>query len=1596
MTSRVKVIRLLAAILAVGLAIGFVSSVRAASPVYVRTDGDDTYCDGTADAAYPGGGPGLSCAVQTIQKGVDLVDPGGTVYVRTGTYVLSTVVNLNKAGITLDGDGAGATIVQVSGTGDRFDISADGVTLKDFEIQKTDKSGEQNIIRLRASNPSIVNNTIHGQFVIGDGDTTRAIVVNAGAFTGLNIEGNIIYALRQPAYISGTHTGTIQSNYVYGTKGWVLEGGDLTFTGNTWGAGADVNVYDIAILATMPGGYYTDIVAMSNANNGAVIEDQRVSPAVLSAVYVDAATSFTTDLGGRYHPYSTITPAIARVVAKGTIYIAAGTYTENPTVAGKQMNFVGATDGGGGPLPTVVGTLSIDHTGADDGWRIENINFQAAAATSALLSLKNLNNVSVSNCTFDGAGRFMASPSVIGVNLVSGPNGNDNVTIEGSTFQNGLYVSIGGTVDHLTVRDCTISTVKSGLNLQSGGVDLVLEDTSIAVIAQTVSADTYGVRFASTDAGSGQSMTISGGSMSVIRNGLVPDPGTYHSAIIIRSGAAGPLQVHGVSIDGDVDNLSATVSLDAECNYWQTTDYWQIAPKIRGLVDWSPWSNADFSACTYTWPVHNVTQVIDYQTIQAAIDDAHPGDTIQVDAGTYVEDPVINKALTLLGPNAGINPNTGVRVPEAVILPAVSAPDPAVCEVMAYVSASGVTIKGFTFDGDNPALTSGVIIDGADVDACEIIAGWEGVGSIVVENNILAHSTYSGIDFYNYTNPAATSGNYIRYNRLEDIGETTYNWGVGLLVYNNFYADITDNVLDGVRTGIQTGNFYLANPGTTGSISNNEIGAWRLGIFHNLAYSNASPLTISGNTITAQAYPGATKWNGLLLSSIGSAVTANITGNTISIPAGISYPSPNYTAGYNVWNVTTSAPIAIEGGTVTGGDYGVFVNNYEGYSSDAGNTAVALDGVVIAGSDVAGVYVKDSPSNTNGATVYADIENCDIDTDATGILVEGADASAVAHSNKIAGNPTAGLTNTSGVVVNAEHNWWGAPCGPTGTGPDSVSADVDYTPWWSDEAMTIEWPLPGGVLVVPAGATTPEAQAILDCAAPGSVIRFESGSYPGGLWVNNPQLTIQLNNCTVGAGSPAFTIVGDDEVIQGAGTIDGGGGGGSGIVVNAGADNFILENTQVTGWDNGVELSGDVTSFKVVGNWIHSNAQHGLLIDAEVDLAGVVTIEGNLFKVNGGNGIQHSGNGTLPAEYNSWGDIGGYGPGDGIGGLVDAGPYTYIESFFDVYPNTLAVERHVPEEISFDVALKADAVNVYGLTFKFTYDTDRLLLNSITFAGPWAPSGRCFPDPTPGLPPGTVSYVCQLYAGDAEWNAVAGTIATFNFTALTLPGDAPLTTDLDISHLELDTSAGAIGGQKIFMNNAGFNLPSATERDITDTNDGRIIVERLANYTGFIDLQGRTNDSGALFEVHATSTYGSLLLAQATSASSGAYTTSHISPNWLGIGNTYWFQVNRTLYLPTTALVSVPPAPPGPYVHSKELTAALTALAKVTLLGGDATDDEGIQVGDLSCIGGDYGGSGVVCGATGWSDVNGDGKVNVQDLSMAGGNLYKTSSPWIP
>lgn len=330
--------------------------------------------------------------------------------------------------------------------------------------------------------------------------------------------------------------------------------------------------------------------------------------------------------------------------------------------------------------------------------------------------------------------------------------------------------------------------------------------------------------------------------------------------------------------------------------------------------------NVPKGSLSTTGSVTNTTTGITYCSIQSAIDAplTLSGHTLNVAAGTYAENVVVNKSLTINGPNANIDPCTGTRVAEAIVTSAVSDITAAAIFYIAP-NTSNVSIKGFTIDGDNTALTSGYLgTNGADIDAAEGVSTYEtGVNNLVVSNNIIQNLSYFGVTFYHYPAGVPSSGHVISNNKIKDLG--TYDnasgiafWGGGVLLYNNQYTAVTNNCITNVRLGVQTGNFYLANPGTSASqvISGNSIEARRVGIFHNLHYSAASPITLSGNSITGLANPNETGVRGMLFGSL--SVNSTASNNTINLSA-IAVTS----TGYEVWNVKNTTPVVITGEPVS-------------------------------------------------------------------------------------------------------------------------------------------------------------------------------------------------------------------------------------------------------------------------------------------------------------------------------------------------------------------------------------------------------------------------------------------------------------------------------------------------------------------------------------------------------------------------------------------------------------------------------------------------------------------------------------------------------
>src|SRR5262245_63927080 len=132
--------------------------------------------------------------------------------------------------------------------------------------------------------------------------------------------------------------------------------------------------------------------------------------------------------------------------------------------------------------------------------------------------------------------------------------------------------------------------------------------------------------------------------------------------------------------------VPSTLYVDNPGDFFITND--QGAPGLDNgdTVTWNPGAGSAHGA-----HVPNLTFGTDaFGTINSAIAAALNGDIIRVAGGTFNEDVNVTKDVTLLGNNAGRNPNTTTRGPESIVLSGVISGN-------AFITnASGVTVDGFT------------------------------------------------------------------------------------------------------------------------------------------------------------------------------------------------------------------------------------------------------------------------------------------------------------------------------------------------------------------------------------------------------------------------------------------------------------------------------------------------------------------------------------------------------------------------------------------------------------------------------------------------------------------------------------------------------------------------------------------------------------------------------------------------------------------------------------------------------------------------------------------------------------------------------------
>ncbi len=532
--------------------------------------------------------------------------------------------------------------------------------------------------------------------------------------------------------------------------------------------------------------------------------------------------------------------------------------------------------------------------------------------------------------------------------------------------------------------DPIVGTNASPINVSAGGTRVL--NATLLQITDDDDSLTSGFVFTVTQLPSGGTLTKASVPLTVggtftqadIDNGLIAYNNTSGTTDTFTFTATD-------SFGGDVGGLTpaattVTFNMTVPSTTW-VDDNWDILTDLGA----SGLSNGDIVADTGTaeWNTSVPTLVFGvdaFSSINDAIAAVGTAGTTNVLSGQYSEFVTVNKPISIAGPNASLSGNSVARMAEAVVVPP---SNNVTTGVLMDVTVAGVSIRGLTLDGDNSSVSGGVAINGVDVNANTGVRGR--FGGLTVGQNIIRNFSGNGVQLTSFDSTTPNGNNIVSENLIDNMAADGPSFfGRGVLIQQNAYASVTDNVISRARAGIQTNNHWLANPGAPAVISGNSVTYNVRGIFHNLQYQDASPFTISNNTITAG--PGAVVGSGgLQVFSIQSSVSTTLSNNSI---VGGTY-------GIQLWNLPTTSTVSVSGGTVTNAGIGLWVTNSDPSFGSASATTAAVSGLTISNASVAGVRVD---GQTGSNSVSLAVNDLTINDGPVGIDVNGALASLVGNT----------------------------------------------------------------------------------------------------------------------------------------------------------------------------------------------------------------------------------------------------------------------------------------------------------------------------------------------------------------------------------------------------------------------------------------------------------------------------------------------------------------------------------------------------------------------------------------------------------------------
>jgi nitrous oxidase accessory protein NosD len=514
------------------------------------------------------------------------------------------------------------------------------------------------------------------------------------------------------------------------------------------------------------------------------------------------------------------------------------------------------------------------------------------------------------------------------------------------------------------------------------------------------------------------------------------------------------------------------------------------------------------------------------KTIQAAVNQVTPGGTVHVAAGTYEENVIVNKSVTISGAGAS-----------TIVQPALSFPGPgcgsSLCVGHSSVfltSADDITIEELTVDGDNPSLTSGVVVGGADLDARNGII--EDFNAGVFDNLEVSDVTVQNIYLRGIYASSGGDGFHIHDNTLDNIaGEAAsiaiFNFeGSGVIEDNQ-----VSNANDAIASNWSRGTQYLNNT-----------------------------VTDSGSGVHSDNNGGAGGTGDLLQ------------GNDVSDCT---------SGGYGVWTFAPFVALVVDQNTVTNCSVGLAAS---GENDPAGATTFTdnvVDGAGLAGS--VGVYVTTDRFGFGSTDVRASFTGNVIQNNDDGFNVEaqpGFTADVDAHLNEISGNAVTGATATGTGTFDADltANWWGNDTGPahagnTGGTANAVTDNIYYSPWlgFGDASGTngFQAASPMTWIANPNGCKVTCIQRAVDFSEDGDTIKGKTGVF-------NEQVTIDKDVTVTQASTPVID------------------GGGAAFAVKITADGATLNGYEVRNAVDGVVIDSGADNVTVTANDIHTFTSAGL------------------------------------------------------------------------------------------------------------------------------------------------------------------------------------------------------------------------------------------------------------------------------------------------------------------------------------------------------------------------------------------------------------------